>query len=48
MKEYFGNTEKPEEKILSLENIDISYSLVPNLSYLKWNMKLRKLTVINI
>ena len=47
MKEYFGNTEKLEEEILSLENVDISYSLVPNLSYLKSNiMKLWRLTVI--
>ena len=48
MKEYFGNTEKLEEEVLSLENVDISYSLVPNLSsYLKSNItKLWRLTVI--
>ena len=47
MKEYFGNTEKLEEEVLSPENVDISYSLVPNLSYLKSNiMKLWRLTVI--
>ena len=27
MKDYFGNTEKLEEELLSLENVNLSYSL---------------------